>query len=65
MRCSLTGLLSQAAKAIDPKRDHGAYAYMLGEVAEHIRDVQSGKHTLQEFADFYGIVHHPQERPPQ
>lgn len=55
MRCDLANALRQAAEAIDPDRDDYAYAYLLGEVAQHIRDVRDGKHTLDEFADFYMI----------
>lgn len=53
MKCNLAGLLRQAADCIDPERDTGAYAYMLGEVADHISDVRNGKHTLAEFAEHY------------
>lgn len=53
MKCNLAGLLTQAAACIDPEKDVGAYAFALGEVAEHARGVRSGEHTLDEFADFY------------
>jgi len=54
MKTNLIGLLTQAAACIDPDKDAGAYAYMLGEeVVGHLRDVQAGKHTAQEFAEFY------------
>jgi hypothetical protein len=55
MKVNLTGLLRQAAAAIPPKRDHGAYAYMLGELADHVQMVRDGKATLDEFADLYRI----------
>jgi hypothetical protein len=53
VKCDLANLLRQAAQAINPRKDHGAYAYMLGEVADHIDGVREGKHSLDEFADFY------------
>jgi hypothetical protein len=53
MKENLANLLRQAAAAIDPKRDAGAYAYMLGEVADHVDAVKAGKHTLAEFAAHY------------
>jgi hypothetical protein len=46
-------MLRQAAALIDDDRDDGAYAYMMREVADHIDEVKSGKHTLAEFADAY------------
>lgn len=55
MKCDLSHLLRQAAQAIDPRKDKGAYAYMLTEVADHIADVKAGRHTLTEFAEFYKI----------
>ncbi len=53
MKCNLAGLLRQAADCIDPEKDSAAYAYMLGEVADHINDVREGRHTLAEFAEHY------------
>jgi hypothetical protein len=53
MKCDLSHLLRQASEAINPRKDRGAYAYMLNEVADHIDEVKAGKHTLDEFADFY------------
>ena len=55
MKINLDGLLSQAAECIDPEKDTFGYAYMLGEVSGHIRDVQSGKHTITEFAEAYCV----------
>ncbi|MDH7973725.1 hypothetical protein QH494_16150 [Sphingomonas sp. AR_OL41] len=55
MRCNSANLLKQAAQAIPAKRDHGAYAFMLGEMADHIRMVRAGTATLDEFADLYMI----------
>lgn len=55
MKINLAGLARQAANAIDPKRDHGAYACCLEELAAHIEDVRAGRHTLEEFADYYMI----------
>ena len=55
MKCDLANALRQASRAIDPKLDRSAYAYLLEEIAEHVDDVRSGKHTLEEFADFYKL----------
>ena len=56
MKVNLPGLLRQAAACIDPERDTGAYAYMLGEVADHCDDVRAGKHTPDEFAEHYCLA---------
>lgn len=53
MKTNLAHLLRQASEAISPRKDHGAYAYMLQQVADHIDEVKAGKHTLAEFAQFY------------
>lgn len=53
MRVSLTGLLRSARALIRDDEDRGAYAFMLGELVDHIEDVRAGRHTLEEFADFY------------
>jgi len=54
-RCDSANMLRHAALAINPKRDYGAYAFMLGEMAGHIEQVRAGTATLDEFADFYMI----------
>jgi len=44
MPVNLENLLRQAATCIDPKKDRGAYAYMIGEeVADHIAQERSGE----------------------
>jgi len=53
MRCDLANMLRHAATCIDRERDYGAYQYAVEEVVRHIEEVRSGKHTLDEFADFY------------
>lgn len=55
MNINLAGLLRQAANAVDPKRDHGAYAFALREVADHLDGVSRGEHTLADFAECYGL----------
>lgn len=55
MRCDSANMLERAAQAINPKRDHGAYAFALEELAGHIRQVRAGTVSLDEFADFYMI----------
>lgn len=56
MKVNLSGLLRQAANRIDPANDRAGYAYMLTVVADHIIDVREGRHTLEEFADFYKLT---------
>jgi len=56
VRVNLINMLRQSARAIDPDRDHGAYAFMLEEVADHLNDVRDGKHTWDEFAEFYCLT---------
>jgi hypothetical protein len=55
VRCDLANMLRQARQAIDPKRDHGAYAFALEELEKHVRQVRDGSATLDEFADFYMV----------
>lgn len=55
MKVNLAALLRQSATMIPPKKDVGAYAYMLGEVADHIEMVRKGKATVEEFAQLYCI----------
>ncbi len=55
MNVNLSGLLRQAAAVVNPKKDRGAYAYMLGEVADHIDAVREGRITLDQLADHYII----------
>lgn len=55
MRCDLANMLRRASEAIDPQHDHGAYAFMLNQVADHVDAVRDGKHTVDEFADFYMV----------
>ena len=57
MRVNAIGLLKQAADTSDHRRkDRGSYAYMLGELADHLADVRAGKHTWEEFAQFYCLT---------
>jgi len=54
MRVNLANLLKQAAAAIDPEKDHGAYAWMLGEeIPRLLGEVKAGQHTPQEFAEAF------------
>lgn len=53
MKCDLANMLRQAANAIDPRKDRGAYVFMMEQVADHIDDVKAGRHSLAEFAEFY------------
>lgn len=54
-RCDSANMLRNAAAMINPKRDYGAYAFMLEEMAQHIQQVRRGEVTLDEFARFYMI----------
>lgn len=56
MRVNAVNMLRQASKAIDPERDHGAYAFMLDELADHLGQVRDGKHTWEEFAEAYCLT---------
>ena len=54
MRTNLIGLLTHAAECIDPEKDTGAYAYMIGEeVVGHLELVKSGEVSIEEFAKHY------------
>jgi hypothetical protein len=57
MRMNLSNLLKQASTAIDPEKDHGAYAWLLGEeIPRLIECVRSGEATIDEFADLFCIT---------
>jgi len=57
MRVNLIGLLSQSANTIEHRRrDEGAYAFMLRELAEHLQLVRDGKATWEEFAALYCLT---------
>lgn len=56
MRCNAINMLRQAADAIDPRKDDGAYAFMLGEIADHLGQVRDGLHTWEEFAELYCLT---------
>ena len=56
MKIDLANLLRNAATTINPRKDHGGYTYMLGEIADHIDDVRAGRHSVAEFADYYGLA---------
>lgn len=52
---NLVGLLRNAADLIPPRKDHGAYAFALGEVADHVEMVRNGEATLDQLADLYSL----------
>jgi len=57
MKVNAIGLLRNAAHCIENrKRDDGAYAYSLEQLADHLIDVRDGKHTWEEFAEFYCLT---------
>lgn len=53
MKCDLANMLRHARQAIDPSRDHGAYAFALEQLEDHVRQVRAGTATLDQFADLY------------
>lgn len=54
MKVNLSGLLKQAAQAIDPDKDHGGYAWMLGEeIPRLLAEVKAGTHSPDEFAEAF------------
>jgi hypothetical protein len=57
MKVNLDGLIANAGAALRCSRDSfgGMYAYSLEELRNHIKDVVNGKHTIEEFAEFYCI----------
>lgn len=54
MKVNLHGLFANAAKNTDRKAVT-YYSECLEEVFEHLRDVASGNHTFEEFAEHYCI----------
>lgn len=56
MRVNVINMLRQASNAIDPKRDHGAYGYMLEDLSDHLEMVRQGVATWQEFAEAYCLT---------
>lgn len=57
MRVNAIGLLRQSANVIEHRRqDDGAYAFMLGELAENLAAVRDGKHSWAEFAQAYCLT---------
>lgn len=63
MKVSLDGLISNAGSCLKCSRDsYGPmYAYVLEELRQHIVDLVNGKHSLDEFAEFYCIKREPQK----
>lgn len=55
MKVNIIGALRGAIRAIDPDNNDAAYAFLLEEIIAHVEDVRAGRHTLQEFAEFYCI----------
>jgi hypothetical protein len=56
MRVNAVNMLRQAAHAIDPDKDVGAYEFMLGELSQHLAMVRDGQHTWDEFAEAYCLT---------
>lgn len=63
MRVSLSGLLANAVRAIrdGEKRDAEMYEAAFDQLKVHLTETIEGKHTLQEFAEFYCLTK-PQNR---
>ena len=53
MNVNLAGLLRGAAACIPARRDTGAYAYSLREVADHVSAVREGRATVEDFTQLY------------
>lgn len=56
MKLNAPNMLRQAARAIDPRKDDGAYVWALEQLAEHLEDVREGRHTFEEFAQAYCLT---------
>lgn len=56
MRVNAVNMLRQAAQAIDPRKDDGAYVFMLDEFSQHLAMVRDGLHTWEEFAQAYCLT---------
>lgn len=56
MRVNAVNMLRQASRAIDPKKDTGAYEFMLDELSQHLAMVRDGQHTWEEFAEAYCLT---------
>jgi len=65
MNVSLEGLLLRLAAQIErPDRKwKDYYAFAAREVAQHVRETREGKHTVEEFSDFYGFKAESQATP--
>jgi hypothetical protein len=57
MKVSLKGLLSNArASCKSGDKQYGSmHAYCLEELERHIQELVDGKHTIEEFAEFYCV----------
>jgi len=56
MRVNAINMLRQASKAITREgRLHG-YDFSLAELARHLGEVRDGKHSWEEFAEFYCLT---------
>ena len=58
MRCDVRNMIRQACNCIPPKRDTGAYRFMLGQLSDHLKELGE-RHTagdtkaIEEFLDLY------------
>ncbi|WP_416464014.1 hypothetical protein [Sphingomonas sp. VDB2] len=63
MRCNAINMLRQAARAIDPRKDVGAYAFCLGEMAQHLQQVRDGQFQWEDFAEAYCLTERDRSNP--
>lgn len=57
MRWNVINMLRQAQDCIEQrKRDDFGYAFGLEELGRHLAEVRDGKHTWDEFAEFYCLT---------
>lgn len=57
MRINVCNMLCQAADTIEHRRrDEGAYAYMLEQLAEHLAIIRDGEATWEEFAEVWCLT---------
>ncbi|QUT07961.1 hypothetical protein KFK14_11545 [Sphingobium phenoxybenzoativorans] len=57
MRCNAINMLRQAKNCLEGgQSDDFGYSVSLEMLAEHLADVRDGKHTWEEFAEFYCLT---------
>lgn len=62
MRCNAINMLRQASKAITREGQQYGYDFSLEELSRHLGEVRDGKHTWEEFAEFYCLTERDRPR---